>query len=90
MKLEIAAVMTPDAAGPARAEALIVPGPTPAVLFLAKGDGRTVQIVLSSAEARVLGEMLITCGCVAEGGPPPSLDPPAASGAPRIVHGGRA
>ena len=96
MKMEIDAVVSPDAAGPARADALIVPAQKtgsdvipPAVVLLARGDGRTVQLVLSTAEARMLGEVLITCGCYAEGGPPPTMKP-AAAAPPIIINGGRA
>lgn len=93
--MEIDATISPDAAGPARADALIVPAQKtdrdvipPAVVLLARGDGRTVQLVLSTAEARMLGELLITCGCYAEGGPPPTVKPAAVS--PIIINGGRA
>ena len=95
MRMEIDATISPDAAGPARADALIIPEvkdgrdvQSAAVVLLARGDGRTVQLVLSTAEARMLGEVLITCGCYAEGGPPPTVKP--TKPAPIIINGGRA
>jgi hypothetical protein len=94
MKLDVDTIFSADAAGPGRATCAIVGeqrGPrdvVPAsVAFIVQGDGRTVRLHLSTAEARGLGEMLIVCGAVADGGPPPVIARPAP---PIIVHGGRA
>ena len=96
MKMDIEKTITPQAAGPARMTAGIVPGERqasgdfnlPSVAVLACGEGRTVQFILSTAEARALGEVLLVCGAVAEGGSPPVLQRAPAS--PIILNGGRA
>ena len=78
MKMQIDKVLTPQAAGAPQMTVAIVPqhrGPrdvVPAqIALMAVGGGETVRIMLSTEEARMFGEMLITCGCVAEGGHPP-------------------
>jgi hypothetical protein len=93
MKMEIDSVISAGSAGPAQAEFAIVPavrGPrdvTPAgVSFVVKGEGRTVRFLLGTAEARAIGEMMLVCGCVAEGGPPPVLAP-VAPASPLILNG---
>lgn len=92
MKLDIDFVVNPQAAGPARADCAIVPGRegvtgySPAgVAFVLMGEGRTVRVSLSTLEARAIGEMLLVCGAVAEGGSPPVIAPPAS---PLIINGG--
>lgn len=96
MKLVVDDVVTPQAAGPGRAQCAIVQGQKTGtdvvpsgVAMMAMGEGRTVRFMLSPTEAQALGMMLIVCGCTAEGGPPPVavVEPPK----PLIVHsGGRA
>jgi len=87
MNLDVDMTLTPAAAGAARATAAIVPGKrgpkdvTPAgVVLLFMGEGRTVRALLSPQEAQMLGMMLVTCACVAEGGPPPSVATPSNGG----------
>ena len=56
-----------------------------AVAMLASFGGRTVKLMLSTIEARALGEALLVAGCIAEGGQPPVLAPAPAS--PLILNG---
>jgi len=94
MKMQIEPLIVATAAGPARAQCAIVEaqrGPRDvvpaAVAHMAQGDGREVRFMYSPEEAIALGQMLITCGCLASGGMPPVVAPPVAS--PVILNGGR-
>lgn len=92
MKLDIDPVLNPQAAGAPRFSVAIlgkqngpkdiVPG---GVAHLTMGDGKTIRMLYSPEEAIALGQMLITCGCIAAGGMPPVVAEPAAS--PLILNG---
>ncbi len=95
MKVDIDKALNPQAAGAWRGNACIVPGRrTPQgvepaqVAIVLMGEGQTVRILLSTLEARALGEMFLVCGAVAEGGSPPVAEPPPTSHL--IIKGGRA
>ncbi len=96
MKVDIDKALNPLAGGAWRGGANIVPGRrnaqdvTPAgVAFVMMGEGQTVRVLFSTEEARAIGEMLLVCGAVAEGGMPPVAEPPPPA-SPLIINGGRA
>lgn len=100
MKIDIDKALSPTSAGAWRGNACIVPGRRgpkdvePAgVAVVLMGEGQTIRILLSTLEARGLGEMLLVCGAVAEGGPPPVVAPAEPAGgayAKHVINSGRA
>lgn len=94
MKMHIDPLVSVAAGGAPRATcALIAPnGKAPAtVAHMAQGEGRNIQFIYTAEEAIALGQMLLTCGCIAAGGMPPELPPerPPVTELARLIVDGR-